>query len=178
MEKPYAYLYHCNEAEKCKKFVEDKSQMINSVEDGIWLGNGMYFWDNISNAQYWKSIKIKKDGKNSYCIVKAGIYLDKVLDLTDIEISRKIGKIWDAYIKKCGCYKKNEELGKKLNILFDYCLKTQYNVIKIYGKYNLTPFNNLWKFNFETKKAEPTSNVKCIYSVKDDEPINEVELVK
>ena len=52
--------YHCNDLERTKKFVENK-ELIMTQEDGYWLGKGMYFWDNLSNAHYWKKEKERKD---------------------------------------------------------------------------------------------------------------------
>ena len=60
MIRPVNILYHCNDLERCKKFVSDKNYMINSEEDGNWLGRGMYFWDNPSNYKYWLKVKQRK----------------------------------------------------------------------------------------------------------------------
>lgn len=51
--RPNSILYHCNDKTRCQKFLDNKKFMIESKEDGIWLGNGMYFWDNLSNAKFW-----------------------------------------------------------------------------------------------------------------------------
>lgn len=45
-------IYHSDEEEKCKEFVDNENVLILSgnSKDDIWLGKGMYFWDNIGNA--------------------------------------------------------------------------------------------------------------------------------
>ena len=57
--------YHVNDEERCKKFIENKDYIIIS-DDTFWLGNGMYFWDNNSNANYWLKEKQRKDSKKIY----------------------------------------------------------------------------------------------------------------
>lgn len=63
-------LYHCNKQEECLKFLNKQDYLISSQEDGIWLGKGMYFWDNISNARFWKreKLKPKKCGYSSFSL--------------------------------------------------------------------------------------------------------------
>ena len=48
-------LYHCNDEKRCSRFVNSDKYMIVSHEDGSWLGQGMYFWDNLGNAKNCKS---------------------------------------------------------------------------------------------------------------------------
>ena len=50
--------YHANDKEKCQKFVENSICIFS--EDTYWLGYGMYFWDTMSNAVYWKTEKFRK----------------------------------------------------------------------------------------------------------------------
>lgn len=48
-------LFHSDEENKCKRFVYEESSLIVSInsKDDIWLGKGMYFRDNIGNANWW-----------------------------------------------------------------------------------------------------------------------------
>ena len=41
-------LFHSNESDKCKAFINNDVSLITSKngKDDIWLGDGMYFWDN------------------------------------------------------------------------------------------------------------------------------------
>lgn len=52
-----------------------------------------------------------------------------------------------------------------------------YAIIKVYGKYNATPNDGLFKFEYDTMKSEPTVAVKCIYSIRDNRCIVEKGLV-
>lgn len=47
-------LYHSDEENKCKQFVDKENVLILSgnTKDDIWLGKGMYFWDNMGNAKW------------------------------------------------------------------------------------------------------------------------------
>ncbi|WP_304819379.1 hypothetical protein, partial [uncultured Clostridium sp.] len=87
------------------------------------------------------------DIDKKYLIVKARVSLESILDLTDIEVCRKINKIWLKYKKTLGI-DSEPELGKKLNLLY----KTfpgfidQYKVIKISGRYINTPQNGFIEY--------------------------------
>lgn len=180
MIRPNLELYHCNDSNRCYKFVYTKHNMIVSEEDGKWLGTGMYFWDNLANARFWMKKKERDCPSEVYRIVMANVYMDRLLDLTDQDICNKIGEIWEKYQKinylddkkKCG-------LGCKLNILFGSIphLQEKYHVIKVNGKYNRTPENSLWSYNIKNDFAEPIGSVKCIYSVRNEEAIAEKKFV-
>lgn len=163
-------LYHCNDKKRSLKFLSSDTYMIISEEDGKWLGQGMYFWDNLGNAQYWKAEKQKKSPAEEFIIIKACVSMEKVLDLTDTEICEMLAKVWDAWKDKVKITDCNEEvpLGKKLNIFYKQFpgFKDTYQVFKIYGKYNKTPRNSLFQYNLSSSTAEPTLAVKCIYNVK------------
>ena len=142
--------------------------MIESKEDGIWLGEGMYFWDNYSNANYWLHEKERKDTQDKqFSIIKGNAIISKILDLTDFDICNTFEKIWRLYANKVGI-DINIPLGKKINFLFDNVtfVRDAYDVIKIHGKYNRTPENDLYRYNIHSTQTEPTLNVKTIYSVR------------
>ena len=162
---PNIVAYHCNVREECRRFILKSQYLICKTEDGIWLGSGMYFWDNASNARYWMTQKLKTPG--DYPIVAANINLTKMLDLTDLAICQGIADLWDEY---CDAISRGRDapLGKKLNLLFSTYdnINSSYNVIKIYGKYNYTPANRLYNYSKYSDFCEPTLSIKCIYSVK------------
>ena len=118
--RPNSILYHCNDKTRCQKFLDNKKFMIESKEDGIWLGNGMYFWDNLSNAKFWYRKKQQKH--DELLIVQSNVYTDFLLDLTDLDVCNKMEQLWNKV------YKENEikipkdkiTLGVKLNYLYDY----------------------------------------------------------
>ncbi len=172
-------LYHCNDFFRCHRFVHTEDYMIVSKEDGNWLGTGMYFWDNLANAEYWMRKKNRKEPYKNYSIVAAEIYLDQLLDLTDINVCNKIGRLWEEYQKKNVINDAKEYgLGYKLNILFQSIpfFRDNFYVAKVYGKYNNTPKNKLWTYNVRGNRAEPTASVKCIYCVRNQAAIGEKEM--
>lgn len=170
-------LYHCNKQEECLKFLNKQDYLISSQEDGIWLGKGMYFWDNISNARFWKREKIKRESNSQLSIVCIKANGDRILDLTDLEVCNKIADIWIKLSEKGKIKFENEPLGKKLNVLYEIFpdFIKMYPMIKIYGMYSKTPKNNLFSYDIRTQKAEPTLISKCIYSIKDSKCILEKE---
>lgn len=171
--RPNSILYHCNDKTRCQKFLDNKKFMIESKEDGIWLGNGMYFWDNLSNAKFWYRKKQQKH--DELLIVQSNIYTDFLLDLTDLDVCNKMEQLWNKV------YKENEikipkdkiTLGVKLNYLYDYydMFKDVYQVIKVIGKYKKTPQNSFYKYDLDSRRAEPTTAIKCIYNVKNVDAI-------
>ena len=169
MLRPNSILYHCNDSTCCQKFLQDHTYVIESQEDGIWLGSGMYFWDNATNANYWLKQKSRKQPEEKFEIVIAHVYMDHMLDLTDIDICKNIETLWKTYKQKSGLdTPDNETLGYKLNTLYDYfpSFKEMYHVIKILGKYNYSPPNKLFEYNIRNNNTEPITSVKCIYNVK------------
>lgn len=171
--RPNSILYHCNDKTRCQKFLDNKRFMIESKEDGIWLGNGMYFWDNLSNAKFWYRKKQQKH--DELLIVQSNVYTDFLLDLTDLDVCDKMEQLWNKV------YKENEikipkdkiTLGVKLNYLYDYydMFKDVYQVIKVIGKYKKTPQNSFYKYDLDSRRAEPTTAIKCIYNVKNVDAI-------
>lgn len=177
--RPNSILYHCNDKTRCQKFLDNKKFMIESKEDGIWLGNGMYFWDNLSNAKFWYRKKQQKH--DELLIVQSNVYTDFLLDLTDLDVCNKMEQLWNKV------YKENEikipkdkiTLGVKLNYLYDYydMFKDVYQVIKVIGKYKKTPQNSFYKYDLDSRRAEPTTAIKCIYNVKNVDAITTREKV-
>ena len=171
--RPNSILYHCNDKTRCQIFLDNKKFMIESKEDGIWLGNGMYFWDNLSNAKFWYRKKQQKH--DELLIVQSNVYTDFLLDLTDLDVCNKMEQLWNKV------YKENEikipkdkiTLGVKLNYLYDYydMFKDVYQVIKVIGKYKKTPQNSFYKYDLDSRRAEPTTAIKCIYNVKNVDAI-------
>lgn len=163
--------YHVNDMERCSKFIEDNEYMIDS-NDTEWLGYGMYFWDNRANADYWVTQKKRKDNIDEISMVSSNIFIDKILDLTDIDQIKVFEKLWNEYCEKEKCSKK-QPLGVKLDRLFDYfdILREGIKVIKVYGRYYKTPYIKFIPYDRKSKECEPIYHVKCIYLVKDNKYI-------
>ena len=161
--------YHANDRERCERFINEKSYIIDSAEDTDYLGRGMYFWDNMSQAEWWLKTK-KKDA-----IVSAELNLDCVLDLTQKEIADQMAELYkmipEAFIQKYiivyGCL--DELLGIRLNILFESFaeLKSNFNVVKAQRSY---PRKAESEF---LKKTKLTSQTVSIYCAKTAAPIGE-----
>lgn len=174
-----AILYHSNKEEECNKFISEEEYLVLSENsrDDIWLGKGMYFWDNRGNAEWWNKKQSKRNPSMIYTIVAANAKLDEMLDLTDFDIYMKLEELWQGICKKIK-QNPNVPLGNKLNFFFDsQGFGSIYAIIKVYGKYNATPNDGLFKFEYSTMNSEPTIAVKCIYSVRDERCITEKEFV-
>lgn len=164
--------YHVNDEERCKKFISDEDYLIYS-KDTMWLGFGMYFWDNNANADYWISqTKRKKPKTKKIAKVMCNIYIDSLLDLTDNDTLNTFEELWQEYCKKEKC-EVSEKLGIKLDRIFDFfeVIDNTFKVVKVYGKYEKTPTRKFIDSNYLGKRIGtndfPTHKVKCIYSVRD-----------
>ncbi len=171
-------LYHCNDEKRCQRFLKSDTYMIISPEDGDWLGQGMYFWDNLGNAKYWEYNKQRKAPDVKHLIIKARVSLENVLDLTDIEVCKSLDNLWNslqAKYKGKPNYDPKPRLGKKLNILYksfpDFI--ENYKVIKVLGKYINTPPNGFIEYSPKEERIEPILSAKVIYNVKRKEAILE-----
>lgn len=113
-------IYHSDEEEKCKEFVDNENVLILSgnSKDDIWLGKGMYFWDNIGNAKWWNHKQCDRHPDMKYSIAVANVVLDNLLDLTDYDVYMSLDKLWKQICQLCGL-NPNVQLGGKLNFLFD-----------------------------------------------------------
>ncbi|WP_448860687.1 hypothetical protein [Clostridium sp.] len=174
-------LYHCNDEKRCSRFVNSDKYMIVSHEDGSWLGQGMYFWDNLGNAKYWMGEKRRKEPSQKYEIVKARVSMEQLLDLTDIEVCEALQKLWDECEQKMNLPKgEKAELGLKLNTLCRNIemFNNAYHVYKVFGKYNRTPKIRFITYDLTSDKVEPILSIKTIYNVKKHEAILEKAIVE
>lgn len=149
--------YHCNSEEKINEFVSHPNHLIISEHkfDDFWGGKGMYFWDNLANAKYWKTQKKKK------CkIVKACISFEEedLLDLTDLEIEKTCQQIIKIMQEK-GIVFDYDKVGKKIDYI---CKLKGYALVKFFGEYKSTPSTGF----LNNSRISNTS--KLIYCVKPD----------
>lgn len=167
--------FHTNNKKKIKNFIEKGIPIIS--EDITWLGRGMYFWDNISNAKYWKNEKIRKGEvlEKDIDIIKANIIIDDILDLTDKETCEAFNYLWNGISYKKRCKIKDNELGKKIELIFEMYsyLKESIKVIKCFGNYK----NNIDKFDF-LNGSRLTLNSKTIYCVIDYNCIKNPKIIE
>jgi hypothetical protein len=157
--------YHANDSNRCLEFVNYRT-IINS-EDTYWLGRGMYFWDNLSNAKYWVSEKRRKAQEvTDWSIVQVNIDIEKLLDLTDDDVLNTLMKLWYQYCAKSHRSTK-APLGKKIDLLFGYFnfLSSNFCTIKGHGKYDREQ-------NEFLVGTYVVSNIKTIYCVKNGTNLN------
>ena len=159
--------FHCNDEIRCTSFLSDPKYLIWSNEDGMWLGSGMYFWDNVGNAQYWRIGKIRKDKarKYKYTIVKAHLILTNILDLTDKTVYDKVNSLWSDLCETIGGIPKDCPIGKKLNLLYNNYMHDRIDIIKAFGYYPKTPDNGFFCIQ-PYERPSLSIKIKCIYSVK------------
>ncbi|WP_346920618.1 hypothetical protein [Clostridium sp. UBA7339] len=157
-----------NDKERCLEFTQKKEYLIVS-EDTYWLGFGMYFWDNRSNAKYWMHIKRNQNPDKEYIGVRANIFIyeDILLDLTDESTVEKIEEIWDMYCK-LNKEKQSQPLGIKLDKLFDFLEEwDDLNVIKGIGDYNINQNkSDSLRLSNNYKGPQIRGGLKVIYCVR------------
>lgn len=172
-----AILFHSNKKEHCDNFISGDEYLVISKngKDDMWLGKGMYFWDNRGNAAWWMDKQKRKNPTDSFCMIAANANLERLLDLTDYDIYMKLEEVWQTICKKAKL-NPNVPLGNKLDYFFESeKFGVVYSLIKVYGKYNATPSRGVFRFDYESMRAEPTIAVKCIYSIRDVKCILEKE---
>lgn len=86
-------VYHCGKVKGCKDFINCNVPDWAEGEN-LWLGQGMYFWDNTGSAEAWC---VKRNQLSS--IVAADICLDHMIDLTDPSQRYGIGLVVDRASK-------------------------------------------------------------------------------
>ena len=172
-------IYHCNDKKRVDKFVYN-DEPIMSVEDGHWLGSGMYFWDNKSNALYWKKEKERKISNETYSIALAyASYSDnEILDLTDKEVQEEIRILYDKLVKRFK-YDSKASLGKKLNTIYEFLSSAGYDlkVTKVIGEYPRTPKNIFFPKPKKTNTPHVSEKYKVIYSIKSFDIISNKKIV-
>lgn len=161
--------YHVNDKDRCNKFIDDEKYIICS-NDTCWLGYGMYFWDNSANAKYWVTQKKRKEKNIKYIgKVKANIFTDKLLDLTDEEVLNTLDRLWEQYCNKENS-NKNQPLGVKLDKMFDFykTIDDNFKVIRIFGKYENSMEMDFLVYQTQKHKVNNivTNKIKTVYCVR------------
>lgn len=131
MQVPFIIGYHANSEKKCKSYI--KNNKIIYSEDKYWLGYGMYFWDLLSQAEYWAKEKKMKEYKRVW-IVKSDILLDDVLDMSDNKVCELINELKNKFLKKENS-KRKLEMGEALDEIFKYYKEFKPKVIKAVAYY-------------------------------------------
>lgn len=112
--------FHSNYEENLKEFCEKNKIYIS--EDTHYLGDGMYFWGNRQDLEFWYNKKLKESTNKKVIKIKAQIEYndDQVMDLTVKEDFEKLLKIFDiisrAHKEKVGTSKL--ALGQVINKIY------------------------------------------------------------
>lgn len=165
--------YHTNSKEKCERYINEG--IFIESKDIRWLGCGMYFWDNFSNAVYWKNEKIRKMEAKDLFVIKANVLIDELLDLTDLQVLEFINQMWDLYCERINRKKRKAPMGKKLDALFKMFeeLDESYSVMKVNGFYKKTPVSD---FFVESNNSMITNKIKTIYCARRREKVVDAEI--
>lgn len=169
---PNIPVYHANTCEKCNDFIDKKSLIIHN--DREYLGRGMYFWDNLGNAEWWKRKK-KKKTTSKICILSGRLFLqDPILDLTNRDEIRLIRDLWYKYCDKNDIEHDKQPLGFILDILFQaFPELNEIKVIKANGDYSTHQ-----KTNFLLKEGRRIDDrTKALYCVKSQERLDYFEVL-
>mgnify|MGYP000854233694 CR=1 FL=1 len=157
-------LYHCNFENHINMLTKNgKLKISTHSKDKEWGGSGMYFWDNVGNAKYWKREKQKSQVNQKLNIVRCNIEIDldeDLLDLTDFFVEKDMEKLLynlDSTKEIC-----KAPVGDKIDFI---CKKLEAKVVKFFGDYSRTPktiFTDADSYN-----TRITNKVKVIYCIKE-----------
>jgi hypothetical protein len=170
--------FHANHYIKCDRFLEG---LFDQAEDTQWLGKGMYFWDNLSNAKFWKKQKIRKGPcrhPEAYKIVKAKISCKDIFDFTNDDERTTFGNLLTFATLGLSIKEKSKiermGFGQKIDYVFSYYSDLEScSVVKVHADYSENE-NNFELFG----KSNLVSTIKTIYSVRKDSVISCREVCK
>jgi len=60
-------------------------------KDDIWLGDGMYFWDNKGNVDWWNNKQRNRKTNETFSIVRVNVNADNIGYISDY---RKADGVW------------------------------------------------------------------------------------
>lgn len=144
---------------KPQKAIDNSDEKVSEKFYTYWLGSGIYFFEDIEVAKWWKTKPSSTFGENgSYedkAIIKAMISTSsRTWDLRKVTTWRKVIKAFDEYMTQIGKYIVNtsnssnelkKDLYKKLRCSFFTWFSQSYNVDVIIVAFNQIEFNYLDK---------------------------------
>lgn len=151
-------LYHCNCESVASKLAKGQLVFSTHPDDDLWGGRGMYFWDNVGNANYWSKNKPNRT-KIIRCVASFNSE-DNLLDLTDNDVEFKFDKLLSLTDKHII----DKPIGKKIDYL---CKSLDFKIVRFFGEYNSTPQTSL--INDSNNPNKLTNKVKVIYCIKSDD---------
>lgn len=160
-------LFHVSSHENINDFLRNKQiRLSNHPYDDKWLGCGMYFWDNLGNANFWKLEKEKKSIDCTILKCPAFIEEDDLLDLTDNDILNTYEEIINQPMFRSLIKDEKYSFGQKIDFI---CSLFHKSIVKGYGKYQ-------YKIHDFLYGSRLTNQVKCVYCIKQDFDINNLKL--
>lgn len=178
-------VYHVNSPEIIKKILNsyknNSGRLYNTLDDQFWAGKGMYFWDNVGNAEYWKKIR-KNHNMSESKILSADLKIegDCILDLTDRSILHTYNKLWPKIANEFKV-RENTSPGFKIDIICKFLLEFNKNIkiVKVCGYYPKLKEHSFFKCgNIDKNKPHVTSKARIIFCVKSDDGIENVHMIK
>ena len=91
-------LYHVDKEDNNRRFKNDEN--IPEATDLDWGGDGLYFWDNIENAKYWKKQKNIKGYECNIAHAQLEITDDLILDLTTPESAQRFEETLSKFVSR------------------------------------------------------------------------------
>jgi len=172
-------LYHTDTKSRNRKFV--LGAFFPSAENGEWCGKGMYFWDNLSNADYWKG-KRRHSAMGEVNVSRSSLRCARndILDLTSADNSLKLKVFARYYAEKYKVPLNFSENGTVINFVHDaYRLDhgSTFSVVKVSGIYG-GPYSGVIGSNDkEIKRPHATERVKIIYAVRESVLVSDRAIV-
>lgn len=172
------YIYHVNSLKNIETVVHSfdvhRPQLYVAKEDGFWAGNGMYFWDNIGNANYW----LRMSRKSNPVILKAKLTYASLnmFDLTDSETLSTLNELWPLAAKKYNV-KSNVSLGKKINTISEF-FNGNLKVVRELGYYPAKKEHAFVRQDIDMQKPHVTTNAKIIYCIKDYTVLSDLKVLR
>lgn len=191
-------LFHVGKADQNKNFVAG-NKIPESKAKSNWAGKGVYFWDNLGNANYWLKTN---DSSDKLSIVKACLKMndDCLLDLTDTDVVSEFKK-WFLILRMEHIIDKNDSytyIGDIVNVIINVIIRIQQKefdddpllqcfkdmkiyAIKIIGYYPKTIDRFLFNDDEEdlnTNKKRPTLKSKVVYNIKNQNLLKQRTIVK
>ncbi|WP_057828741.1 hypothetical protein [Liquorilactobacillus cacaonum] len=161
----YMPAYHVNSPETIQKildsFTNGVGELYTTIEDGYWAGNGMYFWDNTGNADYW--VRQRKHKGLSSKVMGTSLLIDEdsILDLTNENVLNSFERLWPMVAEKLGVDQECSP-GKKVNSICEVFEKIK--IVKLCGYY---PKKKEHPFFDNSSTPQMTIKARIIFCVKD-----------
>lgn len=172
-------LYHVDKEDNNRRFKNDEN--IPEATDLDWGGNGLYFWDNIENAKYWKKQKNIKGYECNIAHAQLEITDDLILDLTTPESAQRFEETLSKFVSRKLINEKefHNHRGAAINAYYNLFVRTgrvPFLVVKIIGHYPNTKSSNL--FRRDDDKPYASIENKTIYVVKDQRKLKDRSIEK